>query len=125
MLGRWLTHWSEYGFGNCCVFENETDRLIGNCGIRWMTVQSAPVLNLMYRFDPNVWGRGYATEAARAALGWAFQNVPGHIVLARIRPQNLASQSVAIKLGLRRDPRFDDQGADGLDWAFTSRPRHG
>jgi hypothetical protein len=42
-----------------------------------------------------------------------------------VRPGNLASQRVARKIGLRRDPNFDDQGADGLDWAFTSRSHHG
>lgn len=121
LLRRWLEHWSEHGFGNCCVFEKETGQMIGNCGIRWMTVQTEPVLNLMYRFDPSAWGRGYATEAAQAVLDWACQNVPGQVVLARVRPGNVASQGVARKIGLRRDPIFDDQGGDGPDWAFTNR----
>jgi RimJ/RimL family protein N-acetyltransferase len=125
LLGRWLKHWSGHGFGNCCVFEKATGHLIGNCGIRWMTVRTATVLNLMYRFDPRVWGRGYATEASRAILDWACQNLPGQVVLARVRPGNLASQAVARKVGLRRDPVFDDEGADGLDWAFTNRSRPG
>ena len=121
LLGRWLRHWSEHGFGNCCVFEKATGRLIGNCGVRWMDVQTAPVLNLMYRFDPSRWGRGYATEASRAVLDWTLENLPGQVVLARVRPGNLASQAVARKVGLRRDPLFDDEGEDGLDWAFTNR----
>jgi hypothetical protein len=33
----------------------------------------------------------------------------------------LASQRVATKIGLRRDPAFDDQGEDGVDWAFNDR----
>lgn len=41
--------------------------------------------------------------------------------MARVRPTNLASQRVATKVGLRRDPAFDDDGEDGLDWAFTGR----
>ena len=121
LLERWLEHWSRHGFGNCCVVENETGRVVGNCGIRWMTLLEAPVLNLMYRFDPSSWGRGYATEAAGAVVDWALQNLPGQVVLARVRPDNVASQSVARKVGLRRDPDFDDQGEDGLDWAFTRR----
>jgi RimJ/RimL family protein N-acetyltransferase len=124
LLWRWLDHWSEHGFGNCCVVEKETGHLIGNCGIRRMTVRGAPVLNLMYRFHPSAWGRGYATEAARAAFNWTSRNLPGQVVVARVRPGNLASQGVARKIGLRRDPIFDDQGEDGLDWAFTNRP-HG
>jgi RimJ/RimL family protein N-acetyltransferase len=125
LLERWLEHWSEHGFGNCCVFEKESGQLIGNCGIRWTTVQTTPVLNLLYRFDPGTWGRGYATEAARAVVDWAFENLPGQVVLARVRPGNLASQGVATNIGLRRDPIYDDQGQDGLDWAFTSRLHDG
>lgn len=121
LLGRWLEHWSQHDFGNCCVFEKKTGRLIGNCGLRRMTVHEAPVLNLMYRFDPSAWGQGYATEAALAVLEWASLNLPGQIVLARVRPGNAASQAVARRIGLRRDPLFDDQGQDGLDWAFTNR----
>src|SRR4051795_9095233 len=34
LLGRWLEHWSEHGFGNCCVVEKETGQLVGNCGVR-------------------------------------------------------------------------------------------
>ncbi len=123
LLGRWLEHWAEHGFGNCCVFDKQTGQLIGNCGIRWTRVQAHPVLNLMYRFDPTTWGQGYATEAAGAVSDWALQNLPGQVVLARVRPDNLASQGVARKIGLRRDPILDDHGDDGLDWAFTSRPQ--
>ena len=122
LLGRWLEHWSQHDFGNCCVFEKDTGQLIGNCGVRRMTVHAAPVLNLMYRFRPSAWGRGYATEAALAVLDWTSRNLPGQIVLARVRPRNAASQAVARRIGLRRDPLFDDQGKDGLDWAFTNRP---
>lgn len=122
LLGRWLEHWSRHDFGNCCVFEKDSGRLIGNCGVRRMTVHATPVLNLMYRFQPSAWGRGYATEAALAVLNWVSRNLPGQIVLARVRPSNVASQAVARRIGLRRDPLFDDEGIDGLDWAFTSRP---
>lgn len=121
LLGRWLQHWSAYGFGNCCVIEKGTGRLVGTCGVRRMRVHAEPVLNLMYRFDPNVWGRGYATEASQAVLDRTDRDRPGAVVLARVRPGNLASQAVARKIGLRRDPDLDDEGADGLDWAFTNR----
>lgn len=77
----------------------------------------------MYRFDPSTWGRGYATEATAALVHWARESLPGEIVVARIRPTNLASQRVATRVGLRRDPDFDDRGEDGLDWGFTDRPQ--
>jgi len=121
LVRRWLGHWEQHGFGNCCVFEEKTGQLVGNCGLRWMTIRGDRVLNLLYRFHPSTWGQGYATEAADAALDWAQESLPAELVLARIRPTNLASQRVATKIGLRRDPAFDDQGEDGLDWAFSNR----
>jgi len=122
LVARWLEHWRRHGFGNGCVFEEASGRMVGMCGLRWMTVREERVLNLMYRFDPSTWGRGYATESTTALVDWAHESLPGEIVLARVRPANLASQRVAAKLGLRRDPAFDDEGEDGLDWAFTNRP---
>lgn len=121
LVRRWLGHWEQHGFGNCCVFEEQTGRLVGNCGVRWMTIHGGRVLNLMYRFHPSTWGQGYATEAAAGVLDWVQGSLPGEVVVARIRPSNLASQKVATKIGLRRDPDFDDEGEDGLDWAFTDR----
>lgn len=121
LVRRWLEHWERHGFGNCCVFEEKTGRLVGNCGVRWMTIRAGLVLNLMYRFDPSTWGHGYATEATAALLRWVRESLHAEIVVARIRPTNLASQRVATKIGLRRDPAFDDQGEDGIDWAFTNR----
>jgi [ribosomal protein S5]-alanine N-acetyltransferase len=121
LVRHWLGHWERHGFGNCCVFEEKTGRLVGNCGVRWMTIHGDRVLNLMYRFHPSTWGHGYATEAAAVLLHWAQGSLPAELVVARIRPTNLASQRVATKIGLRRDPAFDDQGEDGVDWAFTDR----
>ena len=121
LVGQWLEHWERHGFGNCCVFEEETGRLVGNCGVRWATIRGDRVLNLMYRLHPSTWGHGYATEAAAALLQWVRESLPTELVVARVRPTNTASQRVATKIGLRRDPASDDHGEDGFDWAFTGR----
>lgn len=123
LVTRWLGHWERHGFGHCSVFEEGTGRLVGSCGLRWMTIHDDRVLNLMYRFHPSTWGLGYATEAATALLHWAQESLPTELVVARIRPSNEASQRVATKIGLLRDPAYDDEGEDGVDWAFTSRPQ--
>jgi ribosomal-protein-alanine N-acetyltransferase len=77
-------------------------------------------MNLVYRFVPEVWGRGFATEAAAAAVSWALALMPAETVVARIRPDNRLSQNVALKVGLQRDAAMDCKGEDGIDWAFTS-----
>jgi ribosomal-protein-alanine N-acetyltransferase len=121
LVSRWIQHWQDRGFGYWCVREAGQSPVIGYCGVKAMSAHGQPVLNLSYRFSLSVWARGYATEAAIAAVAWAAQRQPHSTILARVRPANKASQNVALKAGLRRDPAMDEQGEDGLDLAFTNR----
>ncbi|WP_167736146.1 GNAT family N-acetyltransferase [Nocardioides sp. 503] len=120
LVDRWVHHWAEHGFGYRCVREHGSDRIIGYAGVKRMTMDGRPVLNLVYRFVPDVWGRGLATEAAAALVASALEEKPGQTVVARVRPDNRPSQHVALKAGLRRDVALDCEGEDGLDWVFTS-----
>jgi RimJ/RimL family protein N-acetyltransferase len=86
-----------------------------------MTVRDQPVLNLVCRLVPDAWGRGLATEAVAGVVSRVRAEMPTEVILARVRPQNLASQNVAVKAGLHRDTALDDHGEDGLDWAYTNR----
>ena len=120
LVARWIRHWEEHGFGYWCVRETGSDRVVGYAGVKRMEIHGRPVLNLVYRFVPEVWGRGYATEAAAAVVSSAAAQMPAETIVARVRPGNLASQHVALKVGLHRDAAMDCQGEDGPDWAFTS-----
>ena len=121
LIDRWLQHWAEHGLGYWCVREHDATEVVGCCGLKRMTAAGQPVLNLLYRFRPEVWGRGYATEAASAVVAWGARHRPGETILARVRPDNLASQRVALRAGLRRDPALDEPGEDGGDLAFSNR----
>ena len=120
LVARWVRHWDEHGFGYWCVLELGADRIIGYAGVKRMRIGGRSVLNLVYRFVPEVWGRGLATEAAAAVVSRTRDELPEETIVARVRPDNRASQRVALNIGLRRDPTMDCAGDDGLDWAFTS-----
>ena len=47
----------------------------------------------------SAWGRGYATEAARAAIGWVLDHTATESIVATTHPENAASQRVLAKLG--------------------------
>ena len=64
-----------------------------------MLMHGRPVLNLVYRFVPEVWGRGFATEAAAAVVSRTLDEMPAETIVARVRPDNRASQNVALKAG--------------------------
>jgi RimJ/RimL family protein N-acetyltransferase len=119
ILEAWHQHWREDGYGYWVVRAPETGRIIGFAGIRppileppalafaptraavTSTPPEPPFLNLYYRFRPDTWGNGYATEVGRAALDLAAKVAPGIPVAALIRPDNTPSLRVAERLGLR------------------------
>ena len=80
-------------------------RLIGNCGIRVNDPETREA-NIGYELDPRHWGRGYATEAARAILAFGFDQLDLHRVWAECVADNTASQRVLEKLGMRREAHF-------------------
>jgi [ribosomal protein S5]-alanine N-acetyltransferase len=118
LVGRWLAHWEQFGFGYWCVRPKDRSEVIGFCGVKVVTFRDEEWLNLLYRFAPTAWGRGYGTEAATGVVAWAAEHQPSRRVLARIRPRNVASQQVALRAGLRRAPSLDEDGEDGPDLLY-------
>jgi len=79
----------------------EDNQLIGYCGFFLQIVDGVEEIEIGYRLDPGYWGRGLATEAARAVRDHAFDDLKLPRVISLIHPDNLASRRVAEKNGLR------------------------
>lgn len=135
LFHRWDEHWRQCGYGYWVLRRRDpagpgTGRAaagdrdsppIGFCGVKRMQLRDRPVLNLFYRLDPAAWGAGLATEAAATVVAWARRHIPEYPVIARVHPDNVASQRVALNSGLVRAPELDGPGYDGVDdWLFTS-----
>src|SRR5215813_11124044 len=88
----WDSHWCRFGFGYWVVRRRSCEAPVGFCGIKAMQLKGKRVLNLFYRFDPSSWGCGLASEAAAVVVRWAVRQVPDYPVIARVHPQNIASQ---------------------------------
>ncbi|WP_406326737.1 GNAT family N-acetyltransferase [Streptomyces sp. NBC_00203] len=67
---------------------------------------------LGYLFLPEVWGRGYATEACAAALDWFAGALPGEPVVLYTQTANVRSMRLAAKLGFTELERFEAYGAE-------------
>ena len=115
-LDEWLAHWAEHGFGYWAV-EYHDGRVIGFSGVRTGTWRGRPVLNLYYRFAPEVWGRGIASAVAAHAIREAGVHSPGRPVLAYTTEDNEASRRTALAAGLVRRPDLEHE-VDGL-WAVV------
>ena len=119
LFDRWDGHWRRFGFGYWVVRWRETPAPVGFCGVKVMRLGDQQVLNLFYRLDPGVWGQGVAGEAATAVVGWAARRHPEYLLIARVRPENVASARVASRAGLIRARHLDRPGEDGLDWIYV------
>ncbi|WP_166217215.1 GNAT family N-acetyltransferase [Pseudomonas atagonensis] len=109
LLGRWLQHWATHGYGWWAISSAQTpDKVIGFAGVAAHDYLGKPVINLGYRFAVKAWGRGYATEAARAALTHAFDHLGLPEVFGLVRPDHEASIRVLEKIGMRRFGELDD-----------------
>jgi len=99
---KFLQHpgaWSVQGFGMFSVIDRETGEWLGNLG-PWQP-EGWPGTEVGWSFRRAAWGRGYATEAAVAAIDWAFANLGWTDVIHSIDPSNRPSQALAQRLGSR------------------------
>jgi RimJ/RimL family protein N-acetyltransferase len=100
--------WNRDGIGHWVV---EHDGLLaGVTGVRPMDLDGTTYWNVFYRFTPETWGRGIASEAVRAGLEAAREHVPGRCFAARTRPTNEPAIRLAQAVGLIRAPDLDGGG---------------
>ena len=85
--------------------ERATARVVGYVGISVPTFHAEilPAVEVGWRFDPDVWGRGYATEGASAALDQSFGPLGLDRVCSLPQAENTASVAVAERLGMRHE----------------------
>jgi RimJ/RimL family protein N-acetyltransferase len=102
ILAAHAGHWVLYGFGGWCVEESQSGSVIGLIGLR--QPDGSPHVEMGWIMSPKVWGKGYATEAASAALAFATETVGAPKVVANIHRENDGSMSVARKLGMLLSP---------------------
>jgi RimJ/RimL family protein N-acetyltransferase len=102
-LDAQIEAWNENGFGCWAARELATGRMIGYLGISVPTFlpEILPAVEVGWRLDPGAWGKGYATEGARAALDEAFTTMGLEQVCSVPQAGNPQSARVAERLGMR------------------------
>lgn len=115
-LLRYVGHWAAYGFGYWHVSERETGDFVGDVGfgalMRDMDPPPSGEPEIGWVLSARHHGKGYATEAARAALTWGDANFGDSGTFCIFHPDNAASIRVAEKLGYRFSHTAQYMGGD-------------
>jgi ribosomal-protein-alanine N-acetyltransferase len=93
-----LTHWMHNGYGHWAIVTPEDGRVIGWNGLEYLTELGE--VEVAYLLTKRVWGRGYASEAARAAIRFGFETAGLSAIIGLVHPDNIASIRVLQKCGL-------------------------
>jgi RimJ/RimL family protein N-acetyltransferase len=109
-----LSDYVKYGYGRFAVELKETAQVIGFCGIKYLPEIDLPEVG--YRYLKEYWGGGIGTEAARACVGFARDDLKIKKLIALIIPENIASIRVAEKLGMHKGPLIHIYGVDALQY---------
>jgi ribosomal-protein-alanine N-acetyltransferase len=97
-----LYDYEKYGYGRFAVELKEKGKVIGFCGIKYLPEIELPEVG--YRYLTEYWGRGIGTEAAKACVEFARDDLKIKKLVALIMPGNTASIRVVEKLGMTRGP---------------------
>lgn len=87
------------GFGVWAVEDKATGAFLGQAGLARLV--RAGDVEVLYALKRSAWGRGYAREAARGVLGFAFERLEFPRVVAFVMPDNTASSRVLLAVGMR------------------------
>ena len=94
-----VDHCREHGFGPWVVIHKADGALIGHCGLKYWP--DSTDVEVFYALAKPYWGRGLATEGARASLRYGFEALALEQIIAAALIDNLASRRVLEKIGMR------------------------
>lgn len=109
LAARWRGMFRDHGLGMWAVEEKGGAAFVGFVGLSIPAFAAAftPCVEVGWRLGKQWWGRGYATEAARAALAFGFGTFGRDEIVAYTATGNRRSRAVMQRLGMSRDPADD------------------
>ena len=90
--------YAKHGYGRLAVIHKADNLLIGFCGLKFLPEYEKA--DIGYRFFPEYWGKGYATESSLAAIDYGRNVLKLEGIFGLVFPDNIASAKVLEKLGL-------------------------
>lgn len=99
-LEKWIAEYQRYGFSKWAVVLRSSGELVGRCGLANEQINGESEWELGWTFARGHWGKGYATEAAMAAMEHSFRVLGHRRLISLIHPEDSASMRVAVRIGM-------------------------
>ena len=115
-LASVIDHWRRHGFGRWAVEDKQTGEFVGIGGLR--SLFDTP--EVVYHFARAHWGKGFATELARASLRFGFDEDRFDRIVAIAKPGNAASIHVMEKLGMHFEMQTSYYGIEVVQYAISA-----
>ncbi|MEV4168993.1 GNAT family N-acetyltransferase [Nonomuraea sp. NPDC049709] len=109
MVDRIERDFGVFGYGLWALEERASGRFIGFTGLVLQTFDAPflPAVEIGWRLTRSAWGQGYATEAARRALGYGFEEAGLDEIISMTAVGNTRSRAVMERLGMTHDAAED------------------
>ena len=109
LIARYEAHFQQHGFGNWAMEVPGVTSFAGFVGLTIPRFEAhfTPCVEIGWRLAAEFWGRGYATEGARAALGFGFNDLGLAEIVSYTVPANRRSRRVMEKIGMKHDAEGD------------------
>jgi RimJ/RimL family protein N-acetyltransferase len=111
-LDKILSSYEDNGYGRWAIYLKKDQTFIGYCGLSKHEINGISYVELGYRLKGAFWGKGYATEAAKAVRDYAFSVLKKKELISIIEKTNVRSMNVARKLGFHKKCALHYKGYD-------------
>ena len=113
------SRWSKDKIGFCSLIEKQSGKFAGWCGL-WELKESGET-EVGYAIAREFWGKGYASESAKAFLEYGFNKLNLEKIVAVAREENTASRRVMEKIGMQFDCIGKYYGRDLVHYSITKK----
>ena len=100
-IARNMRRYETNGHGLWALDLKASGEMIGDCGITLQPVDGEILPEIGYHLRRDMWGQGFASEAARACCEYGFSQLKAEFLISLIRPENLPSRKVAERNGMK------------------------
>ncbi|WP_445430497.1 GNAT family N-acetyltransferase [Chryseobacterium indoltheticum] len=117
-----LENYSDYqknGFGRWAVINKSTEEFLGWCGLKYD--EDLNETDIGFRFFEHFWNKGFATESAKACIGYGFEKLNLKTIIGRAMKENIASIKVLEKIGLQYEKDFNFDGLEGVIYKIENK----